>query len=128
MPKHPGGRPKGSGKKERKIPKTPEEFAEYLGSIGVPGVQVAERLGVHYDTFHDESSLFQAYKRGLERLCDHLRTLQAKTAEKSFVMQIWLGKQLLQQRDKQELSGPDGAPIQSVVTVEFVQAGKKPSK
>jgi hypothetical protein len=33
----------------------------------------------------------------------------------SVVMQIWLGKQHLGQRDKQEKSGPDGGPVKECI-------------
>lgn len=44
-----------------------------------------------------------------------LRRLQWKSAQNGNVaMQIWLGKQMLGQRDKSELTGRDGGPIEHV--------------
>jgi len=43
-----------------------------------------------------------------------LRRMQWKSAEGGNVTaQIWLGKQILGQRDKSEFSGPDGGPIKT---------------
>ena len=44
-----------------------------------------------------------------------LRRLQWETAKRSATMQIWLGKQYLGQKDKQEQSGPDGGPVREYV-------------
>ena len=42
-----------------------------------------------------------------------LRRMQGKSAQDGNVTaQIWLGKQMLGQRDKHELSGPDGGAVQ----------------
>lgn len=49
-----------------------------------------------------------------------LRAAQYKAAmEGNPTMLIWLGKQLLDQRDKAELGGPNGGPIEHVVRVTF---------
>jgi hypothetical protein len=44
-----------------------------------------------------------------------LRRLQWRSAEHSIPMQIWLGKQYLGQKDKQEQSGPDGGPVREYI-------------
>jgi hypothetical protein len=36
-------------------------------------------------------------------------------AENSVPMQIWLGKQYLGQKDKQEQTGPDGGPVKEYI-------------
>ena len=110
MAAHNGPHP-GRPRKERKCPKSPAEFAEHLGSLGVPAEQVAERLGICYETFRVDKQLSVAWKKGLARTCEWLRSVQLQTAKKVPVMQIWLGKQMLGQRDRNEITGADGGPI-----------------
>lgn len=106
---HPGGRPR----KERLAAKTPAKFAYHLASLGCTNMEIAERLGISHDTLAREPELCESIKSGRAKVQDGLRSLQIRTARKVPVMQIWLGKQLLGQRDKQDvgLSTPDG-PVQ----------------
>lgn len=51
-------------------------------------------------------------QRGREQGKQRLRLVQLKSAlGGNVVMMIWLGKQILGQRDKHEISGPDGGPV-----------------
>lgn len=52
-----------------------------------------------------------------------LRRKQFMMADKSASMAIWLGKQLLDQRDKLDVGGPGGGPLQSI-TVDASQLAK----
>jgi hypothetical protein len=102
--KHPGGRPR-------------LEFdlrqVEELGKIQTTLPELAAVLGCSLSTVKDRvASDFEfsaAYKRGLEAGKSSLRRLQWKSAlSGNVVMQIWLGKQYLGQRDQQavEVSRP----------------------
>lgn len=52
-----------------------------------------------------------------------LRRAQWKAAQEGNpTMLVWLGKQMLGQKDKQELSGPDGGPIEHRVTEIIIRA------
>jgi len=93
------------------MPTDPNELAYKLGSIGCPLYEVAETFGLTHETFVKRNEIFDAYKKGLDDVRRYLRQLQLKTAEKNPVMQIWLGKQMLNQKDRQELSGPDNGAI-----------------
>ena len=54
-----------------------------------------------------------------------LRTAQFKTAMAGNVtMQIWLGKQRLEQRDKNEITGKDGGALETKIVVEYLDDGK----
>ena len=87
----------------------PEQYAYDLGSIGVPADEVASRLGM------SESDFIQMYgdyyNKGKEDICDKLRTAQVmlalgrtnEDAQPHSGMLIWLGRQMLRQRDKQEI-------------------------
>jgi hypothetical protein len=57
----------------------------------------------------------EAWNNGRAEGKVELRRMQWESAEHSVVMQIWLGKQYLGQRDKQEQSGPDGGPVKEYI-------------
>lgn len=59
-------------------------------------------------------------EKGRERGKESLRRKQYKLAEKGHpTMLIWLGKQVLGQRDKFEHAGPDGGPIKTQQTIDL---------
>jgi hypothetical protein len=81
--------------------------------------EAAAVLGVHRDTlatfFGQHEKANEAWEDGLETGKVSLRRAQYKNAtEGNVTMQIWLGKQWLDQKDKAEntLQGPDGGPVQ----------------
>ena len=78
---------------------------EELGKIQSTQPEVAAVLGCGLSTVKDrlanDAAFSAAYKRGLEIGKSSLRRLQWKSAlAGSVVMQIWLGKQYLDQRDQ----------------------------
>ncbi len=78
--------------------------------------EIAAFCDCHRDTIKDRFSkeLEKGYGAGKRRL----RRMQWKAAQGgNVVMQIWLGKQYLGQKDKQELTGEDGGPVSHVVRV-----------
>lgn len=85
---------------------------ESLAQIGCTLSEVAAVLGVSLSTVNDrvaKDEAFQtAYKRGTECGKASLRRLQYGAAKKGNVtMMIWLGKQLLGQRDRIETEDGD---------------------
>lgn len=124
IPKRKRGRPR----KEPTLPNSTEKYAEDLGSLGLTGEEVALRLSVDYDTFRSREELFGAWKRGKERRCDWLRSLQFKTAQRNAIMQIFLGKQkaLLNQRDRwdHEVAGPGGGALAMNINVRLIKPGE----
>lgn len=63
-------------------------------------------------------------QKGKEEGKASLRRMQFKAAEGGNVtMMIWLGKQQLGQTDRQEVGGPNGAPLLETITVRLVKAG-----
>lgn len=84
----------------------PEQVTK-LASIHCTTAEIAAVLGCSSDTL--ERRFAAAIKKGRETGKASLRRLQWQTAQAGNAgMQIWLGKQLLGQRDKIESSGPDG--------------------
>lgn len=71
--------------------------------------RVREKFGITFAEYSKE-------KRAAGRMS--LRRAQWVTATQSRnpAMQIWLGKNMLGQTDKQEISGPGGGPVQTQVS------------
>lgn len=117
-----GGRPLGATKL-----KADDETLKQIN--GLARIQCTQReaaavLGVHRDTFsaflgtHEKA--LEAWESGLEQGRASLRRHQYKAAENgNATMQIWLGKQWLDQKDKSlnEVTGADGAPIVPSINV-----------
>ena len=81
---------------------TQQEAASFFG---VSLSHIEKRL-------HDEEDLKAAWDEGRALGAISLRRQQTALAEKgNATMLIWLGKQLLGQRDNLELSGPGAGPI-----------------
>lgn len=94
-----------------KLVETPEliKQIEGLSRIHCTMVEAAAVLGVHRDTFSDflqaHEKAMAAWEDGKENGKASLRRMQFKAAESgNSTMQIWLGKQWLDQKDKFESS------------------------
>lgn len=102
-PKHPGGRPR---------IKIDYAACEKLARIMCTQSEIAEVLGVSLSTLEHDKEFLRIHKKGIEAGKASLRRMQWKSAEGGNVTsQIWLGKQYLGQRDKQELTGKDGEQL-----------------
>lgn len=78
--------------------------AEKLSSIQCTIKEIASVLGCSEDTLERDEKFCGLHKRGLENGKASLRRLQWKSAEGGNVTaQIWLGKQYLGQRDKEDV-------------------------
>jgi len=87
-----------------------------LGQIQATTKECAAVLGVSEPTFikfkKDNPQAAEAYEFGLEEGKASLRRMQFTAARKgNATMLVWLGKQLLGQRDHRDLGGPNGGPI-----------------
>ncbi len=120
--RHPGGRPR---------LQFDLRMVEDLGKIQSTHSELAAVLGVSIDTverrLRDDPEFCSAYERGLENGKSSLRRIQWKAAlGGNTTMQIWLGKQYLQQRDqtRQELTGEKGGPV-AVVYLPRAMGGRE---
>ena len=93
--KHPGGRPKKYQVDGQKLQK--------LAGYGHTVRECADILGCSEDILNKSYSTF--YTKGRENMKRRLRMAQIKKAlEGNVVMQIWLGKQYLDQKDKSDIT------------------------
>lgn len=76
-----------------------------LAAQNCPKEAIASELGVKYDTLltpHNEANFLEAYKKGQDRAKRTLSQYQMELARVNATMAIWLGKQLLGQRENPE--------------------------
>lgn len=84
---------------------------EKLAMIGCTVPEIAAYCDCSVDTI--DRRFADLVKKGKEQGKSSLRRMQWKAAEAGNTgMLVWLGKQLLGQRDKTEFSGPGGGPMQ----------------
>lgn len=112
-------------------PQKPMDLAviERAASIGCTPEEIATVCQVSRATFFSrmasDPAVAEAVERGRDQGRSTLRRFQWQAAQKGNpTMLIWLGKQLLAQRDKHELSGPDGGPQVTKMVYEWAE---KPS-
>jgi hypothetical protein len=89
---------------------------ERAAGIGCTIDEIAAVMNVHRDTLYGriakEPEIGLAIARGRDNGKATLRRLQWQAAnDGNPTMLIWLGKQLLEQRDKHEVGGVNGGPI-----------------
>jgi hypothetical protein len=107
------------------------EKVDAMGVIQCTGEEMAAVLGISYNTLErackrDKKIKFEDYieqkKKGGKA---SLRRKQWKLAEAGNpTMLIWLGKNMLNQKDKSEISGPNDGPVQTVTTFVGVSSKK----
>lgn len=86
------------------------ELAEKLASIQCTHEEIAAILGVSTKTLQRNKEFCLMYKKAREQGKSSLRRMQWKSASAGNVtMQIWLGKQYLQQRDQPQDEGNEAA-------------------
>ncbi len=89
------------------------EAVKKLASLQCTQVEVASFLGCHVNTLLKDEKFMEIYKSGIDSGRMSLRRHQWKALEDgNTTMLVWLGKQYLGQREKNELSGPDGGPLE----------------
>jgi len=94
------------------------QLVEDLATLQCTDEELSSALHVSVDTItrrkKDDAAFAEAYQRGKDQGKRSLRRLQWQSAQKgSYVMQIWLGKQYLSQKDRQhtEIEGVDLAAL-----------------
>lgn len=98
-----------------------------LASIQCSKHEAAAVFGISWHTFHNylnrHPEVKELWENGVSAGRASLRRKQFNMADKSAPMAIWLGKQYLDQRDKVDVAGPNGGPLQSV-TVDAAELAK----
>ena len=107
--------PKKTGRPRKELD---PQLVEDLATLQCTDEEIASALHVSVDTItrrkKDDPAFAEAYQRGKDQGKRSLRRLQWQSAQKgSYVMQIWLGKQYLNQKDRQhtEIEGVDVAGL-----------------
>lgn len=93
------------------------DSVERAASLGCSIEEIAVIVGIARSAFYNrmevDELLVQAIENGRANGRQTLRRLQWQAAnEGNSTMLVWLGKQLLGQRDKTELTGAEGGPMQ----------------
>lgn len=82
------------------------DTVEKLASIMCTQEEIASYLDISVRTLQRDKEFCRIYKKGLDKGKMSVRRYQYKLLEAgNATMGIWLGKQYLEQRDKQEQSG-----------------------
>lgn len=103
---------KTKGRPKQKLNATGLKVIEALASVQCTHEEIAACLGTTKKTLyakHNETAFYTAYEKGAENGKMSLRRIQFNLAKTSATMAIWLGKQMLGQRDKPIEDENDGA-------------------
>ena len=85
------------------------DAVEKLANLQCTQAEIAAWLGCSVDTLLRDEKFCEIYKSGLENGKMSLRRHQWRALEEgNTTMLVWLGKQYLGQREKNELTGADG--------------------
>jgi hypothetical protein len=94
-------------------------IVEKLAHIQCTEAEIAEFLGISVRTLQRNPEFSRIHKKGLETGKMSLRRIMWKKADDGNVtMMIWLSKQYLGMRDKQEVTGAEGEPLQVAIDAE----------
>ena len=96
---------KANGKNDTGRPKKDIDYkmVEKLASIMATQEEIASFIGMSVKTLQRDDKFCRIYKEGLNKGKMSLRRKQFGLADKNASMGIWLGKQYLDQKDRQEL-------------------------
>jgi hypothetical protein len=88
------------------------EAVKKLAGIQCTQAEIAAWLGCHVNTLLNDEKFLEIYKSGIENGKMSLRRHQWRALEDgNTTMLVWLGKQYLGQREKNELTGADGKDL-----------------
>jgi len=91
-------------KRGRKPIEIDYDMAEKYSSIMCTQSEIASLLGVSLSTLEHDPEFLRIHKKGMDKGKSSLRRMQYSAAKDgNITMQIWLGKQYLGQRDKQDV-------------------------
>ena len=89
------------------------KIVEAIAKVMATQEEIASQLNVSVRTLQRDAEFCRVYKNGIDHAKTSLRRKQFELADKNATMGIWLGKQYLDQKDKQEIehSGETGINI-----------------
>lgn len=107
------------------------EVVRNSAAIGCTADEISSILGMARSTLYEHMQRNPAVQEAMDAGRDKgratLRRFQWNRAEAgSDTILVWLGKQMLGQKDKSEVTGADNAPIMSGLTVAFVKPEPQP--
>ena len=92
-----------------------------MAAVGLTQDEVATIFGVSVSTIAERPEFSEAHKRGRANLSESIKREQVKQAfykgknpaiiSMKKTMLIWLGKQYCDQKERQEIGGPDGKSL-----------------
>ena len=99
-------------------PKKPIDYdaVEKLAALMCTQEEIASYLDLSVRTLQRDDEFCRIYKRGIEKGKMALRRMQWKHAERNPAMAMFLGKNMLGQRDRQETQISGGVSISIVET------------
>ena len=128
---------KSKQKKEKKVRKpNPIDWSlvENLLQADCSGTQIASYMGISNDTLYERTKKekgmnFSLYSLKFKQKGDSIlkaKQFESAITDKNITMQIWLGKQRLGQREKQEITGKDGKDLipPSITEIEIIKTQK----
>lgn len=88
------------------------DLADRLAQIQCTQEEIAAAMGCSVDTLMRDEKFCGIYKSGIENGRTSVRRQQWKALEEgNTTMLVWLGKQYLGQREKNEITGKDGKDL-----------------
>lgn len=92
------------------------ETVEKLAHIQCTKTEIANFLGCSVDTLDRDNNFAEHYKKGLDGGKMSLRRIQFKLAEKNSAMAIFLGKNILGQKDVVEQQNVDLGKVEELLS------------
>ena len=88
------------------------ETCEKLASLMCTQAEIASYLGCSLALLEHDKEFQKVHRRGLDKGKMSVRRMQYRSAEEgNATMLIWLGKQYLDQKDKQEVDNKGAVPV-----------------
>jgi hypothetical protein len=135
--RNPAAQRKKTGPKGPMKPMSDKEFEQLVNMIRIQctAEEISDVLGMSEDTLgrriaerkiEGVSNFADLYKKHQGEGKASLRRAQWKAAQDGNpTMLVWLGKQMLGQRDKQEITGDNGGALQISITRRIIDPGVK---
>jgi hypothetical protein len=112
-------------KPKRKVGRPSKEIdwkmVESLAQIQCTAMEIAAVMNIPHSTLTGRAEFSEVYEKGKENGKASLRRTQFKLAQKNAALAIWLGKQLLGQREPDKLADIESAQNTKAILEELVK-------